>query len=108
MFDFDKFVNKPNMDIFGRQTIYRPKNTLFSPFEITGDFHESFMEEELKNAGADISAAQIMLFVRLIDFPAVYPKPQQGNYVEIGNTIYQIIDIEHHIPGSRKLVLHEE
>lgn len=108
MFDFDNFVNKPSMDIFGRPVTYRPKNSQFAPFEITGDFHKSYMEIELKNAGADISSAKIVLFVRLIDFPANYSKPKQGDYVEIWEVTYQIIDIEHHIPGSRKLVLHEE
>lgn len=108
MFDFDNFVNKPSMDIFGRPVTYRPKNTRFAPFEITGDFHKSYMEIELKNAGADISSAKIVLFVRLVDFPTTYPKPKQGDYVEIWGVTYQIIDIEHHIPGSRKLVLHEE
>ena len=108
MFDFDNFVNKPSMDIFGRPVTYRPKNTQHAVFAITGDFHESYMEIELKNAGADISSAQIVLFVRLIDFPESYPEPKQGDYVDIQDKTYQIMNIEHHIPGSRKLVLHEE
>ena len=82
MFDFDNFVNKPNMDIFGRPVTYRPKNTQYPAFAMTGDFHESYMEIELKNAGADISSAQIVLFVRLIDFPESYPEPKQGDYVD--------------------------
>ena len=107
MFNFDDFVNRPAMEIFGRPVMYRPKNTAPEPFAITGDFHESFMEINLKNAGADISSAKIVLFVRLIDFPTYYPEPKAGDYVEIWEIKYQIIDIEHHIPGSKKLILHE-
>lgn len=107
MFNFDDFVNRPAMEIFGRPVTYRPKNTAYEPFAITGDFHESFMEIDLKNAGADISSAKIVLFVRLIDFPTYYPEPKAGDYVEIWEIKYQIIDIEHHIPGSKKLILHE-
>ena len=105
------------MAIFGRRVMYRPKNTAFLPFEIIGDFHKSYMEVELKNAGADISSAKIVLFVRLVNFPPEYPTPVnfppeyptplQGDYVNIWDIEYQVIDIEHHIPGSRKLVLQE-
>lgn len=108
MFDFDKFVNKPAMGIFGRGTKYRPKKSDFEPFIIQGDFHESYMDINLVNAGADISAAKIVLFVRLCDFPANYPDPKQGDYVLVGDLEYQVIDIEAHIPGSKKLILHEE
>ena len=107
MFNFDDFVNRPAMNIFGRPVLYRPKNTDYQAFAITGDFHKSYMEINLKNAGADISSAKIVLFVRLIDFPSSYPEPRAGDYVEIWEIKYQIIDIEHHIPGSRKLILHE-
>ena len=96
------------MEIFGRPVTYRPKNTQYPAFAITGDFHKSYMEVSLNNAGADISSAQIVLFVRLIDFPENYPKPLQGDYVEIWGVTYQVMNIEHHIPGSRKLVLHEQ
>lgn len=108
MFDFDKFVNKPAMDLFGRQTQYRPKNAAYEPFELRGDFHESYMDINLKNAGADISAAKIVLFVRLCDFPATYLEPKQGDYVVVEDKEYQVVDIEHHIPGSKKLILHEQ
>lgn len=107
MFNFDDFVNRPAMNIFGRPVLYRPKNTEYQAFAITGDFHKSYMEINLKNAGADISSAKIVLFVRLADFPSSYPEPRAGDYVEIWEIKYQIIDIEHHIPGSRKLILHE-
>lgn len=107
MFNFDDFVNRPAMNIFGRPVLYRPKNTEYQAFAITGDFHKSYMEINLKNAGADISSAKIVLFVRLVDFPSSYPEPRAGDYVEIWEIKYQIIDIEYHIPGSRKLILHE-
>ena len=58
MFDFDGFVNKPSIQIFGRSATITPANDQFAPFEIDGKD-------------------------------------------------YQIIDIQTHIPGSKKLVLHE-
>jgi hypothetical protein len=108
MFDFDRFVNEPSMAIFGRDAMYRPKNTARAPFALRGDFHESYMDINLKNAGADISAAKIVLFVRLCDFPANYLEPKQGDYVRVNDLEYQVVDIEAHIPGSKKLILHEE
>jgi hypothetical protein len=106
MFDFDRFVNAPAMGIFGRECQYRPKHG--APFKIAGDFHESFMDINLKNAGADISSAKIVLFVRLADFPSEYPAPVAGDYLDVGDLQFQIIDIEPHIPGSKKLILHIE
>ena len=106
-FEFDDFINKPCMAIFGRGTIYRPKNPRFEPFEIPGDFHHDHANIDLQTAGAEISSTETVLFVRLIDFPTQYPKPLQGDYVTVFDTEYQIIDIRHHIPGSRKLILHE-
>ncbi len=108
MFDFDGFVNRASMGIFGRGVILRPKNPEFVEFPIIGDFHEKHMDINLKNAGADITSAQTVLFVRLIDFPENYPAPLAGDGVQIDNKRYQIINIEHHIPGSRKLILHEQ
>jgi hypothetical protein len=108
MFDFDKFVNKPAMDIFGQETNFRPKNPSKAPFVIYGDFHEAFIDIDLKNAGADITSAKIVLFVRLADFPAHYPEPRQGDYVSVGGLEYQVVNIEAHILGSKKLILHEE
>lgn len=108
MFDFDAFVNKPAMGIFGRDIKYRPKKTDVAPFAMCGDFHESYMDINLVNAGADISSAKIVLFVRLVDFPAHYTAPLAGDYVSVGDLNYQIVDIEPHIPGSKKLILHEE
>lgn len=108
MFDFDKFVNKPAMDIFGREVKFRPKNPKHAPFVIRGDFHEAYVDIDLKNAGVDITSAKIVLFVRLVDFPETYPEPLQGDYVSFDDLNYQIINSEPHIPGSKKLVLHEE
>lgn len=108
MFDFDRFVNVPSMGIFGRECLYRPKNPAAAAFTIAGDFHEFFMEINLVNAGADISNAKIVVFVRLADFPENYSVPLAGDYITIDNAEYQIIDTEPHIPGSKKLVLHKE
>lgn len=108
MFDFDKFINQPSMTIFGRDILYRPKNIVHAPFNIRGDFHESYMDINLVNSGVDISAAKIVVFIRLCDFPENYPEPRQGDYISVGDLEYQIIDTEAHIPGSKKLILHEQ
>jgi hypothetical protein len=39
--------------------------------------------------------------------PLDYPKENQGDFVEVENIRYQIIDIQQHLPGSKKLILHE-
>lgn len=96
------------MDIFGREVKFRPKNPAHTAFNVRGDFHEAYIDINLKNADADISSAKIVLFVRLVDFPAYYPEPLQGDYVLFGGLEYQIVNTEPHIPGSKKLTLHEE
>lgn len=108
MFDFDTFVNKTAQGIFGRPVTYRPKKTTITPFELSGDFHVSYMDINLVNAGADISSAKTVVFVRLIEFPPEYPKPLAGDFVTIDGNNYQIIDVQAHIPGSQKLVLHKD
>lgn len=106
MFNHDDFINKPCQSIFGRPVIYTPAEGEAS-FNIIGDFHEAYMDIDLKNSGADISSAEIILVVRLIDFPENYPIPRQGDFLTIDCREYQILDVQPHIPGSRKLVLHE-
>ena len=107
MFNFDQFVNAPAHAIFGRQVLYRPKNTAFPEFTLSGDFHISHTDVKLANAGADVSSAQTVVFVRDVDFPAQYPVSLAGDYVTIDDKEWQIINIEPHIPGSKKLILHE-
>ncbi len=107
MFDFDAFVNAPAHALFGRSISYRPKSAKPS-FTLSGDFHISYMDINLVNAGADISSAKTVVFVRDVDFPRDYPVPLAGDYVTIDETEYQIIDIEPHIPGSKKLILHAQ
>jgi len=104
-FDFDKFVNGPSMQLFGVACKYRPKHG--KPFALHGDFHESYMDINLVNAGADISAAKTVVFVRLAEFPVGYQKPKAGDYISVGDLDFQILNIEPHIPGSIKLVLHD-
>lgn len=108
MFDFDNFVNKTAHGIFGRQIAYRPKNTDKQPFTLSGDFHVSYMDISLVNAGADISSAKTVVFVRLAEFPIEYSAPLAGDYMSIDGKNYQIIDIQEHIPGSQKLILHKD
>lgn len=64
MFDHDNFINKPCQDIFGRLVVYKPRNASISDFKITGDFHENYVDINLQNAGADISAAEIAHFCK--------------------------------------------
>ena len=107
MFDFDKFVNEPAHALFGRQISYRPRNVSHSQFTMSGDFHISYMDINLVNAGADISSAKTVVFVRDVDFPERYPISLAGDYVTIDGKEWQVINIEPHIPGSKKLILHE-
>ncbi len=107
-FDFDNFINAPNQAIFGRPVQYIPASETIAPFEIRGDFHESYIDVKLKTiTEAEISSSQIVLFVRDIDFPNDYQKPLQGDFVVVDDIQYQIVNIEAHIPKSKKLVLHE-
>ncbi|MFI3241215.1 MAG: hypothetical protein R3Y43_01450 [Alphaproteobacteria bacterium] len=107
-FDFDNFINAPNQAIFGRPVQYIPASETIASFNIRGDFHKSYIDVKLKTiTEAEISSSQIVLFVREIDFPDDYKQPLQGDYVIIDEAKYQIVDIEPHIPKSKKLVLHE-
>lgn len=108
MFDHDNFINGPCQSIFGRQIQYIPANNKIAPFQIRGDFHEAYVDINLKIiTEAEISSSKIALFVRLIEFPAVYNQVLQGDFVVVDGIKYQVIDIEPHIPGSKKLILHE-
>lgn len=108
MFDHDNFINRPCQAIFGRQIQYIPSNDKIAPFQIRGDFHESYVDISLKViTEADISSSKIVLFVRLIEFPTNYKQALQGDIVVVSDKEYQIVDIEPHIPGSHKLILHE-
>ncbi|MCT4575086.1 MAG: hypothetical protein N4A43_02395 [Alphaproteobacteria bacterium] len=109
MFDFDNFVNKSCQRIFGQEVQYIPKNEDIESFNINGDFHEKYSAINLKNiSSADISSSEIVLFVRMVEFPAQYKEPLQGDYIVVEETKYQVVNIEAHIPGSRKLILLEE
>ncbi len=108
-FDFDNFINAPSQAIFGRQVQYIPANETIAPFEIRGDFHESYIDVKLKiMSEAEISSSKIVIFVREIDFPDDYKQALQGDYVIVDEVKYQIIDIEPHIPKSKKLTLHKD
>ena len=107
MFNFDEFVNQPCIAIFGRSATYIPANNQFASFEIKGDFHKDYKEVQTGNLDASISSSQIVLFVRDVDMSVNYPKANQGDYLKIENINYQIIDVQIHIPGSKKLILHE-
>ncbi len=107
MFDFDKFVNQPCIAIFGKNTTYIPANSNFDSFAIKGDFHRNYQEVKTDSSTPPISSYEIVLFVRDMDMASHYPKANQGDFIEIENLCYQIIDIHPHLPGSKKLILHE-
>lgn len=107
MLDFDNFINKPCVEIFGQEATYIPANSDFDSFIIKGDFHKNYSGVNTKSSEVEISSNEIALFVRDVAMPPDYPKANQGDFIELQSTRYQIIDIQQHIPGSKKLVLHE-
>lgn len=107
MFNFDKFVNQPCIEIFGRITTYVPANSNFDSFEIKGDFHKDYQEVKTNSSTVEVSSNEIVLFVRDADMSENYPKANQGDFIIVEDERYQIIDIQIHIPGSKKLILHE-
>ncbi len=107
MLDFDNFINKPCVEIFGRVVTYIPANNDFDSFAIKGDFHKDYKDVKTDSSEVEISSNEIVLFVRDVSMPLDYPKANQGDFVEVENIRYQIIDIQQHIPGSKKLILHE-
>ena len=106
MFDFDDFINKPSIGIFGQVATITPAKTEFAPFEINGDFHEDYKEVNPDSSDASITSSVIAIFIRDTDLPDYYPKINQGDLIKIDGNNYQIIDVQIHIPGSKKLVLH--
>lgn len=107
VFNFDKFINKSAIQIFGQVTTITPANNEFAPFEINGDFHEDYKEVNPNASNASITSSTIAIFIRDADLPDYYPKINQGDLIEVDNKSYQIIDVQIHIPGSKKLILHE-
>jgi hypothetical protein len=107
MFNFDSFINKPSIEIFGQVTTITPVKTEFAAFEINGDFHEDYKEVNPDSSEVSITSSVIAIFIRNADLPDYYPKINQGDLIEIDGKNYQIIDVQIHIPGSKKLVLHE-
>lgn len=107
MLDFDNFINKPCVEIFGREATYIPANNDFDSFTIKGDFHKDYSGVNTKSSEVEISSNEIVLFVRDVAMPQNYPKANQGDFIEVENIRYQIIDIQQHLPGSKKLILHE-
>lgn len=107
MFNFDDFVNKPCVEIFGREALYIPANSDFESFTINGDFHKDYQGVKTDSSEVEISSSKIVIFVRDVAMTSDYPKANQGDFIEVENLRYQIIDIQAHIPGSKKLILHE-
>jgi len=106
-FNFDEFINKPSIQIFGRTATITPAKSEFVPFEINGDFHEDYKEVNHDSSETSITSSKVVIFIRDVDLPDYYPKINQGDFIEVNSKNYQIIDVQIHIPGSKKLVLHE-
>lgn len=114
MFDFDKFINRPCIGeghvegIFGRKALYIPDNKEFQPFDILVDFHKGYQKVKLKTAEAPVTSTEIAAFIRLCEMPENYPKIMQGDHLQVENQTFDIINVEYHIPGTEKVVLHEQ
>lgn len=106
-FNFDEFINKPSLKMFGQVVTVIPAKSEFLPFEISGDFHEDYKEVNPNLSEASISSSKVVIFIRDIDLPDYYSKINQGDLIEVDSKNYQIIDVQIHIPGSKKLILHE-
>ncbi len=107
MFNFDQFINLPCIAIFGKSFTYIPANSNLASFSIKGDFHRDYKAVDPESSHLEISSSQIVLFIRDCDMSPNYPKAHQGDFIEADDVVYQIINIEPHIPGSKKLILHE-
>ena len=94
--------------IFGRKALYIPDNKEFQPFDILVDFHKGYQEVKLKTAEAPVTSTEIAAFIRLCEMPENYPKILQGDHLQVENQIFDIINVEYHIPGTEKVVLHEQ
>ena len=107
MFDFDKFINQPCVEMFGREVTYIPANNDFEPFTLKGDFHQDYQGVKTDSSEVEISSREVVIFLRDADMAPAYPKANQGDFIETESARYQIIDVQPHIPGSKKLTLHE-
>lgn len=107
MFDFDNFINGPCIKIFGRKALIIPANKEFEPFEVEGDFHENYQAVNSPSQEVSITSEKLVIFIRSSDLPQYYNKLNQGDYLQVKDKTYQIIDIQNSIPGSSKIILHE-
>jgi len=105
-FDFDKFVSKPCMKLFGVEAKYSPLSEARQSFQLAVDFHESYEKVELEAGSTPITSHEVVAFVRLALMPETYRNPLQGDKMEINGKTYEIIDVRAHIPGCVKAVLH--
>lgn len=119
MFDFDRFVNRPCIGersdsgelkegIFGRKALFIPDNSEISPFEIIVDFHQAYEEVKIKILEVPLTSTEIAAFIRLKNLPKHYPKIWQGDHLKVDDVTYDIINVEYHLPGSQKVILHEQ
>ena len=107
MFNFDGFINAPAINIFGEDVVLIPLNDSFVPFTIKGDFHEDYKEVSNNVIGVDINSSELVIFIRNADLPDNYQDIKQGDKIVIKAKTYEIIAIQPHIVGGKKLILHE-
>jgi hypothetical protein len=119
VFDFDKFISRPCIGgrdengklaegIFGRKAKYVPASRKSRPFDILVDFHKAFEQVQIKVLELPLSSLEIAAFIRLCDMAKHYPKIRQGDGIEVDGDKFQIIDVQHHITGTQKVILHEQ
>lgn len=119
MFDFDNFINRTCIGettadgkalegIFGKKALYIPDNNEIEPFAIAIDFHKAYKEVDVKALEISISSTDIAAFIRLCDMPGNYRKILQGDHLLVENQTFDIINVEYHIPGTKKVILHEQ
>lgn len=101
MVDFDRLVNAAVARTFARPVEFRRGEQ--PPFTARGVFHREHLALAMPD-GADVSAMQASLTVRLSEFPAGFV-PRQGDQVTIGSDRWLVQDPQPDAEGMVKLLL---
>lgn len=101
MVDFDRLVNAAAARVFARPVEFR--RGAQAPIQSRGVFHRQHLALSMPD-GAEVSAMQASLSVRLSDLPAGYV-PEQGDQVSIGADRWLIQDTQPDAEGMARLLL---
>ncbi|MBR0677952.1 hypothetical protein GXW77_17395 [Roseomonas alkaliterrae] len=101
MVDFDRLVNAAVARSFARPVEFR--RGAQPPIQARGVFHRQHLALAMPD-GAEVSAMQASLSVRLSDLPPGYV-PQQGDEVTIGADRWLVQDPQPDAEGMMRLVL---